>query len=72
MIPPMSEVTISKIEGPGCINHIWMTQFCREIMGSSVMDIEQVSCVAPVYEINNALRFTWEKPDPIYYRKILF
>ena len=26
-------VTITDIDGPGCINHIWVTSFCREILG---------------------------------------
>lgn len=25
---------MADIEGPGCINHIWVTTFCREILGS--------------------------------------
>ena len=24
---------MADIEGPGCINHIWVTTFCREILG---------------------------------------
>ena len=27
---------MADVEGPGCINHIWVTTFCREILGPSI------------------------------------
>ena len=62
---------LADLEGPGCISHIWMTQFCRRVLGPGLIDTGMGSIVAPVYEIHNALGLNWEISDPDYYRKIL-
>ena len=33
LIPPNKSIVLADIEGPGCITHIWMTQFCRRVLG---------------------------------------
>lgn len=71
MIPPCESITLGEIDGPGCITHIWMTSFCRKIMGPSIVDPVLGSNVAPANEIHNALGITWEEQDPFYYRKAL-
>lgn len=72
LIPPNETVVLGEIEGPGCLTHMWMTSFCRKILGPSIVDPALGSNVAPVNEIHNALGVTWEEQDPFYYRKALF
>lgn len=62
---------LADIEGPGVITHIWMTQFCRRVLGPGLVDPLESAGVAPVNEIANALGITWEEADPDYYRKVL-
>ena len=71
LIPPKESIILADIEGPGCITHIWMTQFCRRILGPGIIDPYQGHYVAPIFEIHNALGLNWEVSDPYYYRKIL-
>lgn len=71
MIGPEQSVVLTDIEGPGCINHIWMTSFCREIFGPSIMDPVLGSSIAPVAEMSNDIGVQGEYNDPSYYRKIL-
>lgn len=71
LIEPGLTVTLAEIEGPGCINHIWMTSFCRKIIGPSIQDPVLGSSVAPVTEMENAIGVNWEINDPDYYRKVL-
>lgn len=71
LIPPHSTVRLADIEGPACITHIWMTQFCRRVLGPGLIDPTLGNYVAPVFEIHNALGLNWEIADPFYYRKIL-
>jgi len=60
---------LADIEGPGCITHIWMTQFCRRVLGPSLID--PAHCMIAFLEIHNALGVNWEVSDPDYYRKVL-
>ena len=71
VIPAGEEIVLADIEGPGCLTHIWMTQFCRRLIGPGLIDPDLGSYVAPVFEIHNALGLNWEEPDPFYYRKVL-
>ncbi|RFC00706.1 hypothetical protein B5K08_02265 [Rhizobium leguminosarum bv. trifolii] len=71
LIPANSTVRLAEIEGPGCITHIWMTQFCRRVLGAGLIDPTAGNYVAPVFEIHNALGLNWEIADPHYYRKVL-
>jgi hypothetical protein len=71
MIPPGEEVILAELVGPGCITHLWMTQFCRRLVGPGLIDPNLGGYVAPVFEIHNALGVNWEEPDPFYYRKVL-
>jgi hypothetical protein len=71
LIPANSTVRLADIEGPGCITHIWMTQFCRRVLGAGLIDPSAGQYVAPVFEIHNALGLNWEVADPHYYRKVL-
>lgn len=71
LIPANSTVRLAEIEGPGCITHIWMTQFCRRVLGAGLVDPTAGNYVAPVFEIHNALGLNWEVADPHYYRKVL-
>jgi Protein of unknown function (DUF2961) len=71
VIPPWEEVVLAELVGPGCVTHLWMTQFCRRLIGPGLIDPVAGSYVAPVFEIHNALGVTWEEPDPFYYRKVI-
>ncbi|WP_064844057.1 glycoside hydrolase family 172 protein [Rhizobium phaseoli] len=71
LIPANSTVRLAEIEGPGCITHIWLTQFCRRVLGAGLIDPTAGNYVAPVFEIHNALGLNWEVADPHYYRKVL-
>jgi hypothetical protein len=71
VIPPGESIVLADIEGPGCITHIWTTQFCRRVLGPGLIEPVQGSYVAPVFEIHNALGLNWEMADPHYYRKVL-
>ncbi|HQJ35987.1 MAG TPA: DUF2961 domain-containing protein [Rhodoglobus sp.] len=62
---------LAELEGPGVVTHIWMTQFCRRVLGPGLVDPLESAGVAPVNEIANALGITWEEADPDYYRKVL-
>lgn len=62
---------LADLEGPGQLNHIWMTQFCRQLLGPGLVDPAVAAGTAPVLEIHNALGLNWEQPDPDYYRKVL-
>jgi hypothetical protein len=71
LLAPGQSVVLTDIEGPGCINHLWMTTFCRKVLGPSILDPELGSSVAPVAEMFNAIGVQWELNDPFYYRKVL-
>ena len=71
VIPPGEEVVLTELIGPGCVTHLWMTQFCRRLIGPGLIEPELGSYVAPVFEIHNALGVNWEEPDPFYYRKVI-
>lgn len=62
---------LADIEGPGVVTHLWLTQFCRRVLGPGLVDPLESAGVAPVNEIANALGITWEEADPDYYRKVL-
>jgi hypothetical protein len=70
VIPPGEEVVLTELIGPGCVTHLWMTQFCRRLIGPGLIEPVLGSYVAPVFEIHNALGVNWEEPDPFYYRKV--
>ncbi len=38
LIPPNESIVLADIEGPGCITHIWMTQFCRRVLRPGIID----------------------------------
>lgn len=71
LLAPGSETILTEITGPGCINHIWMTSFCRRILGPSIQHPIYSGSVAPVTEMENAEGVNWEINDPDYYRKVL-
>jgi Protein of unknown function (DUF2961) len=71
LIGPGETRTLADLEGPGCITHVFMTQFCRRTLGPGLVDPLDASETAPVNEIHNALGLTWEEADPDYYRKIV-
>jgi len=57
VILPGETATLADLEGPGCITHVWMTQFCRRIIG-------------PNWEVNDPdyyrkvlLRITWDDQE---------
>ena len=58
IIMPGEERTLSDIEGPGYITHIWMTQSCRIQPGPGQIDPNVVG--VPMLEIHNALGVSWE------------
>lgn len=71
MIPAGETVRLADIHGSGCITHLWMTQFCRRVLGPGLIDPTAGQYVAPINEINNALGVSWEEHDAAYYRKVL-
>lgn len=71
LIGPGQTVVLADMEGPGCINHIWMTSFCRKIIGPSIQNPVLGANVAPVTEMENAIGVNWEINDPDYYRKVM-
>jgi hypothetical protein len=71
VIGPGETRTLADLEGPGCVTHLWFTQFCRRALGPALVDPLESAEVAPVNEIHNALGITWEEADPDYYRKVL-
>jgi hypothetical protein len=70
-IPPNESIVIADIDGPGSIQHIWMTQFCQRAKGPAIVDPETNANTAPVNEIPNPLGITWEEHDPDFFRKVL-
>lgn len=70
-IPPGETIALGEIEGPGCINHIWMTSSCRKVKEPSIIDPVMQADAAPVMEIHPALGVVWDDYDPFYYRKAL-
>jgi hypothetical protein len=71
LIEPGSTAVLAELEGPGAITHMWMTSFCRRVVGPSIQDPELHVDVAPVTEMENAIGVNWELNDPDYYRKVL-
>jgi hypothetical protein len=71
LIDPEKTVTLTEIDGPECINYIWMTSFCHEVFGPNIQNSILGANVAPVTEMENAICVNWEKDDPDYYRKVL-
>lgn len=71
IIMPGESIVLADLEGPGCITHIWMTQFCRRLLGPSLIDPVNIRLTAPVLEMENAIGAQWEVNDPDYYRKVL-
>ena len=71
VIGPRETRVLADLEGPGCITHIWLTQFCRRVLGPGLLDPRDTAQAAPVLEIHNALGLNWEEADPDYYRKIV-
>ena len=71
VIPAGKTVSLGEIEGPGCINHIWMTSSCRRIKAPAILDAALNANAAPVMEIHPALGVIWDDYDPFYYRKVL-
>lgn len=71
LIAPGTTAVLADLQGPGAITHIWMTSFCRRVIGPSIQDPAQHADVAPVTEMENAIGVNWEINDPDYYRKVL-
>jgi hypothetical protein len=71
LIGPGETRTLADLSGPGCITHMFFTQFCRSTLGPGLVDPIDSAQGAPVNEIHNALGITWEQPDPDYYRKVV-
>lgn len=71
LIAPGTTAVLADLQGPGAITHIWMTSFCRRIIGPSIQVPELHADVAPVTEMENAIGVNWELNDPDYYRKVL-
>lgn len=71
VVGPGERRVLADLAGPGCVTHLWLTQFCRRVLGPGLVDPVESAGVAPVNEIANALGITWEEADPDYYRKVL-
>ena len=71
LIEPGVTAVLADLRGPGAITHIWVTSFCRRVIGPSIQNPELHADVAPVTEMENAIGVNWEINDPDYYRKVL-
>ena len=71
LVNPYDTALIADLEGPGCIKHIWMTTFCRVVLGPSTQDPVLSASVAPVTEMDPSIGVNCEYNDPDYYRKVL-
>lgn len=71
LLAPGTTAVLADLEGPGAITHMWMTTFCRRVIGPSTQIPELHADVAPVTEMENAIGVNWEINDPDYYRKVL-
>jgi len=71
MLPPNETTVLTEIEGPGCINHIWMTSFCKHVVGPSVMNPDLEYMIAPTVDVMPVIGVNWEANDEDYYRKVL-
>lgn len=71
VIGPGETRVLADLDGPGAITHMWMTQFCRRLVGPGLLHPSDTAQTAPVLEIHNALGLNWEVADPDYYRKVL-
>lgn len=70
-IPPGESIVLADIDGPGCITHLWMTSFCKEILGPSTIPAAMETVASPSIDAMPVLGVNWEAPDPDYYRKVL-
>ena len=57
VVMPGQTVTLADLEGPGCITHIWMTQFCRRMIGPN-WDVTD-----PDYYRKVLLKITWDAQE---------
>jgi hypothetical protein len=71
IVGPGEARVLADIEGPGAVTHMWLTQYCRRVLGPGFIDPLDAAGAAPVLEIHNALGLNWEIADPDYYRKVL-
>jgi hypothetical protein len=71
MVGPGETRVLADLEGPGAVTHLWLTQYCRRVLGPGFIDPPDTAGAAPVLEIHNALGLNWEIADPDYYRKVL-
>jgi hypothetical protein len=55
VIPPGEEIVLAELIGPGSVTHLWMTQFCRRLIGPGLIDPVLGSYAAPVFEITMRL-----------------
>jgi hypothetical protein len=56
-----NRTALADLEGPGCITHLFMTQFRRRTLGPGLVDPLASAESAPVNEIHNALGLTWRR-----------
>jgi hypothetical protein len=71
LLAPHQTAVLANLDGPGCINHIWMTSFCRKSLGPSILDLEKEYFIAPTVDVLPVMGVSWEGADPDYYRKVL-
>ena len=71
IVGPGETRVLADLEGPGAVTHMWLTQYCRRVLGPGFIDPLDTAGAAPVLEIHNALGLNWEIADPDYYRKVL-
>src|SRR3989442_13079182 len=62
LIPANSTVRLADIEGPRCITHIWMTQFCPRLVGPGPIDPPLRQGGAPALQIHTAPGLTSRVP----------
>lgn len=71
LLEPGKTTVLTEIEGPGSIKHIWMTTFCKKIIGPSIMDPALEYYLTACTDVMPVIGVNWEMNDPEYYRKVL-
>ncbi len=71
LLEPNHTTVLTELLGPGSINHIWMTTFCKKIIGPSILPPEKEYWLTASTDVMPVIGINWQEDDPDYYRKVL-
>lgn len=71
LLPPNQATVLAEIEGPGIINHIWMLNFCKKILGPATLPPDQEYWLTASTDTPAVLGVNWTADDPEFYRRVL-